>query len=268
MIGDYLLLGKLIDSMNETFLAKKGKQLYAIKQIDGFHMESLEYKMKMLDHPNLMKMEYIRCDDHSYAASKLGDYDLFSLVESQKDLKLNYTDIINIINQIVDAVAYLHEHNLVHRDIKLENFVLIDRRPKNLNVKLIDFDFLLNLNEQCSYVFYGTEGYRPPESGMSLNPDWFKVDSYQLGVTIKKIIKYTIGVRSLSSYQRRMIQRLVETDPNQRISVIKFRDNGVFLEFVEQEEYNCHISLDQMNENIQKIRERTYPIFMNKDLFG
>ena len=46
-----------------------------------------------------------------------------------------------MVRQLVKAVAFCHSHNIVHRDLKLEN-VLVN---KDFKVKLIDFGFSLFL---------------------------------------------------------------------------------------------------------------------------
>jgi len=43
--------------------------------------------------------------------------------------------LYKIYNIIIDAIAYLHERGLMHRDIKLENILLFD----NDLIKLSDF---------------------------------------------------------------------------------------------------------------------------------
>ena len=39
--------------------------------------------------------------------------------------------------QILDAINFIHKHNISHRDIKAENFVF--ETPTSDNIKLIDF---------------------------------------------------------------------------------------------------------------------------------
>lgn len=63
-----------------------------------------------------------------------GGQDLFDYVDLHPD-GLSPPSIRHILAQIADALFFLHEHGIVHRDIKDENIVL-DHRG---DVQLIDF---------------------------------------------------------------------------------------------------------------------------------
>lgn len=47
------------------------------------------------------------------------------------------------MKQIVSAVCYMHKKNIVHRDLKLDNIVLVNQfnatNKTHLAIKLIDF---------------------------------------------------------------------------------------------------------------------------------
>jgi calcium-dependent protein kinase len=40
---------------------------------------------------------------------------------------------------VLEAVLYLHKHNIIHRDIKFENIMFESSNPNDWSVKLIDF---------------------------------------------------------------------------------------------------------------------------------
>ena len=43
-----------------------------------------------------------------------------------------------MLRQVLEGVAYLHAKGIVHRDLKLENLLLVDSTPKSA-VKIADF---------------------------------------------------------------------------------------------------------------------------------
>ncbi|CAF0889095.1 unnamed protein product [Adineta steineri] len=65
-----------------------------------------------------------------------------------------------IMSSILNAVNHLHSHDIVHRDLKLEN-VLMDSK---MNVKIIDLGFAVQILENKSlFDHFGTPSYMAPE---------------------------------------------------------------------------------------------------------
>lgn len=64
--------------------------------------------------------------------ARRASYDLFECIEQSNDRRLNESQSRHVFAQVVDAVYYLNELGISHRDIKDENLV-IDR---NLTVRL------------------------------------------------------------------------------------------------------------------------------------
>ena len=64
----------------------------------------------------------------------VSDVSLRQYIKSKRYLEEN--DARSIFRQIMLAVNYIHDRNVIHRDLKLEN-VMIDKDV----VKLIDFGF-------------------------------------------------------------------------------------------------------------------------------
>lgn len=67
-------------------------------------------------------------------------------------------EILYVAKNLIEALVYLHEHNIVHRDIKLANVMISDENE----IKLIDFG-LSCFNDICPNSIVGTPNYISPE---------------------------------------------------------------------------------------------------------
>lgn len=83
------------------------------------------------------------------------------------------------ISQLLSSLAYLHENNICHRDLKLDNIFLHDRQ-----VKLGDFGFSVRLNDNATTkTFCGTPNYIAPEVVQRMDYS-FPVDVWAIGVLV------------------------------------------------------------------------------------
>lgn len=96
----------------------------------------------------------------------------------------------HIFIQILEAVAYLHNEGIAHRDLKFTN-ILIDEERR---VKLIDFGFACPAG-QVTKEFCGTPAYMSPEIIQKKDYRGTWVDVWALGVILHKILtgEYAFG---------------------------------------------------------------------------
>ena len=64
---------------------------------------------------------------------------MFSYVKNNEMDKLTRIQKAHMIRQTLAAIAYMHEKNVTHRDIKLENIMMEDSKNKLSQIKIIDF---------------------------------------------------------------------------------------------------------------------------------
>ena len=105
------------------------------------------------------------------------DGDLFEYVQELKDvgILMEEDEVRRIFKQMALSVKFLHDRKIVHRDLKLENFVVMkdpsprysaqgDKFSRIDHVKLIDFGHTSHFKEnQVFSEVLGTDIYRPPE---------------------------------------------------------------------------------------------------------
>lgn len=70
--------------------------------------------------------------------------------------RLPAAQVLEVGLTLTEALAHLHAHGLVHRDVKPSNIIFVNGQPK-----LADIGLVTDASDQCSIV--GTEGYLPPE---------------------------------------------------------------------------------------------------------
>jgi serine/threonine protein kinase len=51
--------------------------------------------------------------------------DLFHYLD-KREFKISEDNIRNIVHQIASALYYLHSYGIAHRDLKLENILMVD----------------------------------------------------------------------------------------------------------------------------------------------
>ncbi|KAG9269619.1 caM kinase-like vesicle-associated protein isoform X2 [Astyanax mexicanus] len=117
--------------------------------------------LKMMNHPNILKLiDAFETRKEFYIIQELATGgDVFDWILDQG----NYTerDAANVIRQLLEAVAYLHSLNIVHRNLKLENLMYYTENNHN---KVVLRDFYLSRFENGSITEpCGTPEYLAPE---------------------------------------------------------------------------------------------------------
>lgn len=103
-------------------------------------------------------------------------------------VKLNSVDdkdIFYILNEILLGLQFLHNNNIIHCDIKLDNVMITNDKQ----IKIIDFDMskIITTESYLSNNIFGTSKYISPES-YDLGIYTFKSDVWSLGILIYVMI--------------------------------------------------------------------------------
>lgn len=159
-------------SYGEVYLTTNSitKETYATKKIDKQKITSEKLRqyffqeikiLKDVKHPNIMELVDIKSSHNNiYIITEYinGGTITENLTYYQKQYKTPFTEeiVIHLMKQIADAIHYLHDKRIIHRDLKLENILmhydnLDDRKKLNImkaKIKIIDFGFSSYLNDK------------------------------------------------------------------------------------------------------------------------
>lgn len=101
-------------------------------------------------------------DTHIFIYEYMSGGTLYEFMQ-QKHLKLEESEIKAIFKQLLQALKYLHSHNIIHRDLKLDN-IMFKTKGNIKSLKLIDFGYATFLSDTKNMKFRcGTPGYVAPE---------------------------------------------------------------------------------------------------------
>ena len=117
--------------------------------------------LRSVDHPNIVKLHEVYLD-HKYLhiVTELLEGGPIS-PELTIGNRFNEADTARIVRQTLQALSYLHELKIVHRDIKTENILFCQDK---VTVKLIDFGFAKFCRHKPMLTeSRGTQLYMSPE---------------------------------------------------------------------------------------------------------
>ena len=182
-------LGK--GTFGEVYLYKQNNtnKLYAVKVIDKNRAKYSKYfkylnselqALSMLNHPNIVKLKKA-IDSQSQIHLLIvmeycnGGSLLICLENYINKYKTPFSEEIvqYLTRQIVEALAYIHDKNIIHRDLKLENIMVnfdneIDKTNLNMmkaKIKIIDFGLskVLKSKEGFATSLVGSPIYEDPK---------------------------------------------------------------------------------------------------------
>ncbi|XP_061602589.1 hormonally up-regulated neu tumor-associated kinase [Cololabis saira] len=230
-VGSYLV-GKMI---NKGSFAKVMEGLHigtgekvAIKVIDKKKARQDSYVLKnmkreprihqMVRHPHVVVLlETLETENSYYMVMELcAGGDLMDRICERK--RLEEKEVRRYTRQILSAVGHLHKHGVVHRDLKIENFLLDEHN----NIKIVDFGLsnalradslsLELLSTQC-----GSPAYAAPEllAHRKYGP---KVDVWSIGVSMFAMLTgtlpFTVEPFNIKQLHQKMVNREISSIPS------------------------------------------------------
>lgn len=147
-----------------------------------------EYRInRRLNHPGVVQaLDAGEIDGHPFMAMEVvAGKTLQDFV--RKDKGLGEAPAIDIVRQLANSLNYIHEQDVVHRDLKPTNIFI----TQNGRALLFDFGTALDLRNPPTTpdtAIYGTPGFLAPEQILHGDEVDGRADLYALGVIFYRLI--------------------------------------------------------------------------------
>lgn len=181
-----------------------------------------------LEHPNLLPLKNAEFIDGKFViVYPLGEKTLADRLQSRIALQTAF----EYAEQMIAAVAYAHEHRIIHCDVKPDNLILF----AGGRLRLTDFGIAKVADRTVRASGSGTVGYVAPEQAMG-RPS-FRSDVFSLGLILYRMLTgrlpewpYEPPLPGSDRLRRRhadlvaLVRRAIDVNPRRR-----FRDAGQML---------------------------------------
>lgn len=155
------ILGSGMNGDVRSCVHKSTKRKYALKRLvkaevspENLHQLRGELScMAYLDHPGILRVfEVFESENYLCLVLELcTGGNLLDRMREQYNHRFHERDACHYIHSILSAVAYCHAHNVVHRDLKLEN-VLFEDESKGSKLKIIGPLFFTSPSSTLDHV--------------------------------------------------------------------------------------------------------------------
>lgn len=177
--------------ISRVILADFKNKEYAIKITTIIYGMSIAYNeytiLSCLDHPNIIKC--IGTYNNNLKLYIFLEYYPMGTLDKYIETIRTSKSLLYTIGQIIDALEYIHQKNVMHLDLKPSN-ILIKKSAKKYNIVLADFGCsqIQKQNDPPLTEIYGfTTNYSPTEILLRKPYDGRKVDIFALGMILLEI---------------------------------------------------------------------------------
>lgn len=218
-VEDQRLPGRLVAKQMREIAADEAARRLVEEQ---FRREA--ETLSRLSHPNLIRVsDWFTWEGKRFLIEELVEG---RTLEELAVLERNEPAVLAWAEQICDALAYLHDHGIVYRDLKPSNVMVTGQG----GIRLIDFGIVRSytLEKSRDTVVMGTPGYAAPEQ-YGLNQTDPRSDIFSLGALLHHLLTGHDPVDkpfvfplarslnpSLSERTERVLRKAVALEPERR----------------------------------------------------
>ncbi len=198
----------------DAFRVKLYGKLHFLKRLKPTYAGDVRYQQALqkefetgyrLEHPNLVR--YISFDEDGVLMEYIDGDTLADVLSHQPAYFWKRENQFRFIRQFLSAVQFLHEHQVLHLDLKPDNILLTHI---NHDVKLVDLGCCLT--DTFSDTPGRTPDYAAPEQLQPSAPVDERTDIFAVGCILRAVNR----VMPLPSYLQKVMRTCCREDPHER----------------------------------------------------
>ena len=149
------------EGKNELFATKKMDREYADQPQISKYLKNEISILRELNHKNIVKLEDVKITKkHYYLVMEYCNggslSDCLKKYQEKNGSPFSIEIVQYLMRQIIEGMKYIHNKNIIHRDLKLDNILVHfnkEEDKKNLNmmkaiIKIIDFGFATHMTKE------------------------------------------------------------------------------------------------------------------------
>jgi serine/threonine-protein kinase len=149
-VGEYIIINKIGEGRyGIAYLVEKNSKYFILKQLKKKMLKVLgskvNYEKELLsniDHVRIPKLiDTVECDENIYYVLEYMYGKTFEELIYKDNYIFTRREIFDVALQLIDTIKYLHERNIVHRDIRISNVIM-----NNGEISLLDFGLARKVN--------------------------------------------------------------------------------------------------------------------------
>ena len=244
-IKEYFPAGKCTRATkkNTVFVQGTSEQVFE-KYRQAFVREAK--MLATLHHPNIVEvLDVFDENNTSYMVMTfVKGKSLQQIVEVRG--KLPYPETVNYIAQITNAVGYIHDHHILHRDIKPDNIMI----TADFKAILIDFGSAREFEQDKTQVHTSmlTHGYAPTEQYTANSRKGSYTDIYAIGATFYFVLTGQVPMESAARLTEQM------PSPKDLVPEIPEEANRTILKAMQLKAENRHQTVHEFMDDIRKVK--------------
>jgi len=186
MLSKYSILNQIGTGGQGTVykVQAKNEKVYALKEFKRKNICIQEYNiLNKFNHDNIIQVyDYEYDQEKGYLLMEYINgcnlFDYMNIRDPLTEFEARY-----LFKQLIKSIKYIHENNYVHRDIKLENILIVNKK-----VKLIDFGLCVHIDiAKMDSNITGSSHYIAPEILQRIGGN-YKSDIWSLGVVLYEML--------------------------------------------------------------------------------